>query len=103
MSTDGVVLKSVNQESGTATLEREISLDELFNDDDRWVILHDDVGWCGFERERVAEEWVYYYRDTRRPSWPDRVRCGHRAILETVRHRFILADPVEATSGGLTT
>lgn len=100
MSADRAVLTSLDLEKGTAILEREISLDELFGEDDRWVILEEENGWIGFQRERHGDDVTYYWIDTRRDDWTERLVVGPRSILEVARQRLVHVDPFETIQEG---
>jgi len=95
VSAERSVLTSVDLDSGTAVVETEISLADLFGDDDRWVLLEDDHGWVGFEREQLGSGERVEYVDTRRPALNSRLSVEPRAVLEVARQRLVVIDPFQ--------
>lgn len=101
MSADRAVLTEINLEDGSATLETEISIDDLFENDE-WRLLEDADGWVGFEQAERNGDVVYYYRDTRleADNWVDRIRVGERSILEAARERLVEVDFLDTVREG---
>lgn len=95
MSADRSVLTSIDLDAGTAVVETEISLDDLFGNDGRWVLLEDDHGWVGFERQQLGYDERCQYVDTRRPDQTQRLAVAPRAVLEVARQRLVVIDPFQ--------
>lgn len=100
MSADRAVLTEIDLEEGSATLQTEISISELFGDSDRWVLVEDANGWAGFERDQVDDREIFYWVDTRREGWNSKLVVGPRAILEVARQRVVHVDPFETAMEG---